>query len=61
MDASVPCAKGAVRQYCFSVMIRLTAATGRSRLDTLTLADLHSWLVVHGCSAHAFLDLSSHG
>jgi hypothetical protein len=39
---------------------RLTAAASRSRLDTLALADLHSWLVVYGRGAHALLDLSGH-
>lgn len=39
---------------------RLAAATRRSRLDTLALANLHSRLVVDSGRSHAFLDLSCH-
>lgn len=41
--------------------INLTAATGAARLHTLTLADLHSGLVVDGGVTHALLDLAGHG
>lgn len=41
-------------------MIRLTAATTGSRLDTLSLTNLYSRLVVYGRGAHTLLDLSSH-
>ncbi len=41
-------------------MIRLTTATTGSRLDTLSLTNLHSRLVVYGRGAHALLDLSGH-
>lgn len=39
----------------------LAAATGRSRLHTLALTDLHGGLVVHSGGAHAFFDLAGHG
>lgn len=38
----------------------LTAAASRPRLNTLTLANLHSGLVVDGGCSHTFLDLSGH-
>lgn len=41
-------------------MVRLAASACRPGLNTLTLSDLHSRLVVDGSSAHAFLDLSCH-
>ena len=39
----------------------LTAATSRSGLHTLTLANLHCRFVVDSSGTHAFLDLPSHG
>lgn len=39
---------------------RLTAATCGSRLDTLSLANLHGGLVVDGGCSHTLLDLSCH-
>ena len=42
-------------------MTKLAAATGRSRLHSLTLPDINSGLVVDGGGSHAFLDLAGHG
>lgn len=39
----------------------LAATTCRSGLNALTLANLHSGLVVHCGSPHALFDLSCHG
>ena len=39
----------------------LAAAASSARLDTLSLSDLHSWLVVDCSRAHALLDLAGHG
>jgi len=39
---------------------RLAAATCRSGLDALTLANLHGGLVVDGGRSHTLLDLSCH-
>lgn len=41
-------------------MVYLAAAACRSRLNTLALTDLHSWLVVDGGSPHALFDLPCH-
>jgi len=38
----------------------LTTSTRGTRLHSLTLADLHRWLVVDGRSSHSLLDLSGH-
>lgn len=39
----------------------LATTTSTSRLHALALSNLHSRLVVDGCRAHSFLDLSRHG
>ena len=39
----------------------LTAPTTAATLHALTLPDLHCWLVVDSCVAHALLDLAGHG
>jgi hypothetical protein len=42
-------------------MTPLAATACGSRLNTLTLTDLHSRLVVNSGSSHTLLDLPSHG
>ena len=39
----------------------LAAASGRSRLHALTLANLNCRFVVHCCCSHSFLNLPGHG
>lgn len=49
-----------IEQHVYT-MTPLAATACGSRLNTLTLTDLHSRLVVNSGSSHALLDLPSHG
>ncbi|KAI7091953.1 small GTP-binding protein [Hortaea werneckii] len=51
--------KGVAFRFSTAALSKRTT-TSAAGLHTLTLTDLHSWLVVHGRVTHALLDLAGH-